>query len=405
MKTLHQLAKRNLKGKRTTVICILFYLVMAFGLSFLSLLIHQLQNGMDSAKNRIGADIVIVPENYCSSINQALFQGYPCTVYFEKEWMDLLEGMPEIENVTSQVFLATLDAECCDSAVQLIAYDRESDFLIKPWIMNQIHRELTEDEIVVGSEIKVKLGQEVTYYGETFKVAGKLESTGVGYDQCVFITKQAKNKILSSEMAQKVLVLNQLDDISAIMIRAKDGIAIDELKKKIEERYRSQGADLSKIRIETSLELFHVVMDSMNKIQLGGKVIGILIVFIISIALVGIHLVLMESRHKEFGVYLTLGANTKQLYSLVLKESMILSSLGSFLGIFIAYTIFLLFQNLIQSSMGLPYMPIRFIGMLTVAIKTLLITEIVGIVTSIASIMELNRYEEVSIIKEYEVRK
>ena len=52
----------------------------------------------------------------------------------DKSVTDKLTGINGIEKLSAQYFLVSANAECCTVQVQIIGFDEESDFTVKPWL-------------------------------------------------------------------------------------------------------------------------------------------------------------------------------------------------------------------------------------------------------------------------------
>lgn len=141
--TVFDIAWKNVKSRvYRSGVMIFFIFALAATLFTCMVMITSMESGIESTSKRLGSDIVVVPARYYSSIENALFTGEPCTVYFDKAWEKRLEEVEGVETTSSQLFLATLGAECCDSLAQLIAFDEEDDFVISPWIKEKTNKNL-----------------------------------------------------------------------------------------------------------------------------------------------------------------------------------------------------------------------------------------------------------------------
>ena len=84
--TVFELAKLNIKRKPfRTASLIILTAVLAFSLFAGSFLVKSLKGGMVSLSNRLGADIIVVPQGYDSKIESALLRGEPNSFYFDTE--------------------------------------------------------------------------------------------------------------------------------------------------------------------------------------------------------------------------------------------------------------------------------------------------------------------------------
>ena len=123
----------------------------------------NLSQGLQSLSSRLGADLLVVPRGYELATQGALLRGEPSTFYMKKEVLDKIRQMPNVSAATPQFFLATLDSACCAEEVQIIGYDPDSDFLLKPWMTDQV-LQLREGEIIVGSKIISLLGENIFFF-------------------------------------------------------------------------------------------------------------------------------------------------------------------------------------------------------------------------------------------------
>ena len=113
--TLRDLPIKTLKHKplRTTAL-----MLLTFFLSFVifsgSLVIMSLQNGLGKLEDRLGADIVVVPNSAKTKIDPKtmLLNGTPGYFYMDKEKMSLIQHIEGVDTVSPQIFLASLLLFC-----------------------------------------------------------------------------------------------------------------------------------------------------------------------------------------------------------------------------------------------------------------------------------------------------
>ena len=119
-----------------SVMMMFFVFILSFTTYTFSSVSYSTKNGLESLSKRLGADIAVVPGRYTHLVENALFRGEPCTIYFENRWVEKIKGIEGIKQVSPQLFIATLNgADCCmGQSVQLIGFDPATDFVIQPWI-------------------------------------------------------------------------------------------------------------------------------------------------------------------------------------------------------------------------------------------------------------------------------
>ena len=276
--TLYDIALKNIKSRvYRNGIMVFFIFVLSAALFTCMVMFTSMERGIRSTSERLGADIVAVPARYFSSIENALFTGEPCTVYFDKEWTERLEEVEGVETASSQLFLATLNSECCESQAQLIAFDENSDFVIKPWINKSIEKNLTENEVVVGSSIGLEEGEKVKYYGIEFEVAGVLDESGMGYDHSAFVNYDGAERIINSESAKNFLTVQNDDFISMVNIKLKDGYDAEQISSIISDKY-------DEIAVYTANKMLGSVENSVNGFSVYIKILSIVLIILSIIA-------------------------------------------------------------------------------------------------------------------------
>ena len=120
----------------------------------------------------MGADIIVIPNGYEEDLKTAMFTGKACTIYFEGNWAEKLSSVEGVKKASPQLYLATMtDSLCCVGGNQLIAYDEDTDFVVKSWLNED--GKLKKDEVIVGSDLIVGQDGMVKYFNYPLKVKNK----------------------------------------------------------------------------------------------------------------------------------------------------------------------------------------------------------------------------------------
>lgn len=225
--TLKRLPLENLKRKpfRTAALVIV---VMMLTLAFFggSLLSMNLRNGLRSMQERMGADLMVVPQDTGAKAEALLTNGGSNTFYFTNDIENLVSKADGISRVTAQTYISSLAAACCDEKVQIIGFNPATDFVITPWITSQFDGTLKDGEVVAGSNISVSGNNTIKLYGHEFPVAAQLGSTGTSLDNSVFVNMSTIPSIISysSSVGHAAIPAEYADKaVSAILIKVKDG--------------------------------------------------------------------------------------------------------------------------------------------------------------------------------------
>jgi putative ABC transport system permease protein len=351
---LFQLALKNISGNgfRNAVVALCALLVSAFAL-FTTLLMRGAETSLRLAIDRLGADIVVVPEGNEAKVESALLMGMPARFWMPESNLERIAAIGDVESVSPQLFLATLTgASCCSvSDMFMIAYDPHSDFTVQPWLQRELGGPLRLGEVVGGSYISASEGaQNIKVYGYLVTLKANLEPTGTGLDQSMFLTFDTAYDIarLSQTQAESPLKIPP-DSISAALIKVKPGsdphaVAVQILQ---------QVPGVTPIESANLFQSYRKQMTGLLRsilVILGGTwgLCVVLIALVFSMA--------ANERRKELGVIRALGATRRFVFQSLLTEASILAFLGGATGIGLAGLAIFLFRKLIMVSLDIPFL-------------------------------------------------
>jgi putative ABC transport system permease protein len=352
--SLLQLAWKNISGNtfRSWVVAICAMLVAAFAL-FATLLLRGAATSLKLASDRLGADIVVVPEGAESKIEGALMMGMPAEFWMPEDNVAKLAAIPEVAAVSPQIYLATLTgASCCSVAnMFMVAYDPETDFTVRPWLEQELIDGLRVGEVVGGSHISATDGpRNILVYGYLVTLKSNIQPTGTGLDQTMFFTMDTAQDIarISESMAVQPLEIPQ-DQVSAVLLKVKPG------------------SDPHKVAIQIYRSLPGVIpIESANLFQASRRQLDSLLqamlmllglTWALSVVLIGlVFSMAANERRRELGVLRALGATRNFISRSLLAEAGILAFCGGAVGIFLAVLAIYLFRRLIMVSLNIPFL-------------------------------------------------
>lgn len=391
-----QLALRNLSKQRfQSIILFALLLITSITLFFSGYLTLSMRDGLLETKERLGADLIVVPNRFVSSIEDALFIGKPCTVNFDKEWLNKIAKTKGVKQVSYQLYIASLSMDCCESSSQLIAFDKDSDFVITPWLSKKGSLGITEDTIILGNNMKKKIGEKIKFFGHEFTVIDVLEETGMGYDNCAFITYEAAYNIANDPRYENVLPFRKNEKvISMVLVKLMEEQTISSIKTNINDTY---GKD--EIAVYSTSELVSKFSDNLSNFEIYGTVFRTLFLFLATVALYGIYSLTVHLRKSEFGTFISFGTSKKILLLVLIAELFLLILLGTAAGIGFVCIFVFPFHELIKVTFSIPYLMPEGKEIVSLALKTLLINAIVCVVASVKTFYELVHLEAIRLIK------
>jgi putative ABC transport system permease protein len=328
--------------------------VFAFALFAGSVIDRQLAKGLAGLSERLGADLLIVPYGYEAQAKAALLRGEPSAFYMSGRVFERLRSFPGVAAATPQLYLASLTTACCSARVQIIGYDQDSDFLIKPWLEGQKAPPVAEGEIVVGAKLAIAPGDELFFFDRKHKVAAKMEPTGMGLDTSVFLPLSGALRLMESVPGLGERGNDPGGVISAVALKIDDGLAVKDVANAI---MRDQA-------IEFGLDLVlpdAIVTETARRLSGFSALAGYLAAGLWLMAFLVLALAFSVSageRRKEFGIYRLLGASRGLVGRILLTEALLVALAGVAAGLAAAALAVFPFNALIFDSVALPSLPL-----------------------------------------------
>ena len=395
--TIRNIALSNLLYQRFRTILIFVLLVVTTIALFLGeFLTESMREGIAETGERIGADIIVVPDTFVSSIENALFLGRPCTVNFDRNWLDKLGEVEGVDKVSSQLYISSLSSDCCDSPMQLIAFDIDADFAVVPWLAKDGITSLQDDEIILGANITKEIGDKVKYFGREFTVANVLEETGMGYDSSAFISYEAAFHIAKDPVYQRVLPFRSDNKvISMVLLDIAEGYGLYTVKDNIEKAYGDKD-----IAVYSTNQMLTKFSDSLNNINIYGTLIKVLFLLLSTVSLYAISSITIYLRRHEFGSMLSVGVSRRKIIRILVWEMFYVIVLASIVGIGIVCGIIFPFHTQIKSLFTIPYLLPSAGIIISMGFKMFAINLLVCAAASFQLFWKLNKMEAAELIKE-----
>lgn len=394
-----QLAVKNLLGRPArTVTLVLLAAFLALSVFAGSLIVLSLQRGLDSYERRLGADILVVPNEARSkaTVESILLQGIPGYFYMKASVLDRIRAVEGVETATPQFYLCSAKSGCCSTAVQIIGYDPETDFVIRPWIQASYGDSLADGVLVLGNHISMPAERAMTFYNRRLPVAAQLDETGTGLDNCVYASMDTVRQIMDDADALGFSYHSGVrtdEAVSSVMIRVKEGWDIERVADDINIHVRKVEATPAKSMISGIAGGLHAV----------SRIIGALtaLIWLLAIAILAVVYAMMANeRKREFAVLRVVGASQRMLARLLLTEAAFCGLLGGLLGVAAAALIAFPFSDLIRARLNLPYLLPGAGHIAGLMLGALLVTVLAGALTAAVSARRLSRADAALILRE-----
>ncbi len=346
-------ALKNLKRKVTrTWLLFAIVTVVACTLFSATLFLRSITNALRIGTYRLGADILVVPENAEGKAKAALLSGEPTQFLMERSILDEVKKVEGVKSATPQLFIKPASFTCCFNVdVFLVAFDPKTDFTIRPWLERHLSRPLGPNEIITGREVPVIVGDNIPFYGTNFIVRGTMEPTGMDFfDRSVFMSMDAAYRMAqdSSYKSPQPIHIGR-DKISTVLVQVADDYTPDRVAIKIEHDVPGVKAIKSDTVISTVRKqlsgLMHVIL-------IISVVLWIIVLLIMAFAFT----MIVNERQRELGLLRAMGATKSHIAALILTEAATLSAVGGVVGIILGTILLNLSKNILLHALRLPYL-------------------------------------------------
>ena len=355
MKTLRLALKNLLRRPGRTFALAALTALLALSVFGGSIVVRSLRHGLDSLESRLGADIIVVPSSAQSKVSfqNMLLQGTTGAFYMDAANLDRVREVEGVEIASPQLFLASLKADCCSVKIQVIGFDPETDFFIRPWMEESVSRELGDLDVVVGCKVEAGVGEILRIYDERCRVIGRLAATGTGLDTAVYCNMSTMNLLLKAAedkgVSHKIGNGDSEKQISAVYVKVKDGYDIGEVNSKIQGHTRKASAVRTKSMLTGVSDSLAGISSTVTTLIAAVWVLALVILLIVFI-------MIANERRREFAVLRLIGMSRRMLSGMILKESALCSLAGGLIGVLLAALLVFPFTTLIETTLSLPYL-------------------------------------------------
>ncbi len=391
------LAIKNIRRKPfRSFMMILLISLFSFALVVGVVLSTSLSKGVSSLSDRLGADVMVVPEGYEAKIDSIILSGKAINFYLPKDAYDKVKDIEGIEKITTQTYIATLSASCCSYPVQIVGIDYDTDFLIKPWLNKTMNIDLKKGEVIVGAHVTGEVNETVKFFGQPYKIAGRLKQTGMGFDATVFMTQETSAELAKD--AQRIMKHKLSEDgslVSTIMIKLKDGYDSSKVAREITEKYSSDG-----IYGMFSKKFVNEISSNLIVISRYIKVIIFIILILAIIVIALVFSLSINERKKEFGIFRVIGMTKKKLAFLILRESFIISLFASTIGIFIGLIAIISISPMVKESLNIPFVIPGLSSLLMYGLICFAVSSLTGPIATFTSVYKIIKSDIYTNMKE-----
>jgi|GEM_PF-812634 len=331
-----RIALNNIVRRRNNSMLMIICMAITVGIFTLLWSVFSLSNsGLELSKSRLGADVLVYPKDAEVDDEKLLFSGLTEMVFMDEEVFPPLSDdlKAEVEGISSQFFLETLPGVgCCetDESLRIVGVDLKSDFILKAWLEQEGIQSLSDQEIIVGSDLRDSIGLTTgvttILLNNSFTVKGVLHKTGTGMDRTIFLNMDVARKLAAQSFPPKQFGLDSYDSaVTCYLLKLKEGTDVDAFVEGLQNG--SEGVNVVAVRetqgnLRAQLAMFSQIL----------FIFWIAALILCGIALVSMFRSLIYGRKKEIGYLRSIGMQQKEIFAMFLWEIGLLSTIGGLAG-------------------------------------------------------------------------
>lgn len=389
----------NIKRKPFRTAClILVVAILAFILFGGSILITSLENGLNSMKQRLGADLMVIPEGSKGDMEGVLLKGEPGYFYFSPSIVRQVAQIEGVSQVTAQFFLTSLSESCCSAQVQLIGFDPDTDFVIEPWIAKTYGSAVGDGVLVAGSDIVLESDHTLKLFNCSYPVAAQLEKTATGLDSSVFMNMNTMKSLFAAARDAGMNFISTDEPggaVSSALVKVKEGYNAEIVARRV-------ASEIPQVDVIVSKSMIIGIADNLGSFAAYIRIFTALLWGFAVLLLTAVFSVTINERKKEFAVLRILGATRRKLTGIVFTESLLLSMMGGAIGTATAALVVFPFSAYIGGKLQLPYLQPEAGIVLGILALSLFFSFVMGPLASIYSAVKISRAETYLTMREGE---
>jgi putative ABC transport system permease protein len=382
---LGHLALQNLGRRKTRTTLLITAVATSTAIVFTgTVMMRSIEISMAAGFSRLGADLMVVAQNTLTNITAGLLTIEPTDQTLDADLMDRLQIAAIGRTASQRTFRSDQSGfGSPGEIVDLVGFDPERDFTIRPWIVERLNRAMQQGDIILGAARDLPLGSEIVLYGKAFSVYARLGRSGVGtHEQGIFMTSAdlvALAPAVRERMGETPPMLDH-KKVSGFLIEVAPGAT------EVQARFALL-ARLSEIKVVSGDSLLAGIRQGISAL-LGGALALVVMTFASTALMVGVLFSgIVAERRSEHGMLKAIGARRAQIISLLLTEACLITGVGGAIGVMLGELLLRLLEHSLVYSltkMGIPFLWLNQTAIFDIAIACAFGAAVTGIIGAFA---------------------
>jgi putative ABC transport system permease protein len=354
---------------------------------------------MGTSLDRLGADLLVVPRLTVVNLTPALLTVEPTDQTLDAETVTRLASLPAVDVAAPQRHFGLPSADPTHGGQEdLIAFDPDRDFTVRPWLAETLDRALRRGDLIVGGRRPEPVGGTVKLFNRDYTVYGRLALTGVGsFERAYFASFRttadiagAAREVSGREFASGL----ETDRSSAVLVRLKAGAT--------PEQFRFAAARMHEVQVVSGNGLSTSVRQALRLVLGGSLVFSGLIPLTTALMVGALYTGLLSERRRELGLLQAVGMRPLQVVRLILAEAALTTGLGGVCGVLLGACGLVLFER----SLGflfernqVPFVLPGWVYIVVAGILSSLICSAVGVAGAVLPAWQAGRAEPYALVR------
>lgn len=359
------LAVRNIARRLgPSMLTALIAFVAVFMLTASLVVVTSLETGVRLSRERLGADIMVLPAGASGNASEVLFCAEPVNVYLPADSAETARAVAGVAACTPQFFTQTVDESCCSvvGVTRIVGIDPATDFVLSPWLVGGavssdagagesalLADGLGEDGILLGAAAPPLEGGQASILGSVFHAVGALEPTGTSVDETIFMGIDVARHIAqdSPYLAGLWEKADPFDSVSCLMVKVADGADVATIAEAL------MAAIPGSVAVRTS-DMVSGVSSQLAVVETITFAFLAMLVLLAALALAGRFAALASSRMGELGLLRTMGASRLRVVGSFVLEIGLLTLVAAFVAVLCADAVAGVVVEALHSSFDMP---------------------------------------------------
>ena len=344
---------KSLLHRKLQSLAVIVSIAIAVAILFSVTAIYDgVESGMTLSKQRMGADIVVIPLGVTLEPSLILFGGATENTYMPESIVDSIRKIPGVRQATPQFFTHALTADCHDIGTnnRMVGYDPSSDWIIGPWLKNVQKTELKSDEVILGAKIPTWVADKISILGKWYTIVAVAEETGTTLDNSLFVSMSEARRVVTNKASLNSVWKNQGPPeglISTVLVQIDESANIEQLSTSLRQTGLVQPIVAAEVKKRIN-DQFTVLT-----YLLGG--VGLLVMLLSLFHLFSRFYTLTWDRQAEWGLYLALGASGQDIAVIIAGEAVAVAVTGSLIGLLLGGILYKTSLILLESYQSFPF--------------------------------------------------